>query len=514
MQETRTNLLAKNTLYLYARMIIVMVVSLYTSRVVLKTLGFEDFGIYNVVGSVVVFLSFLENALTNATYRYLAFDIGAGNGTTINNTYSMAINSHILLSIVLLLIMEAVGIWFVNHELNIPPDRMYAANVVFQFSLFNFCIGVLKTPFTSNVIAHEKMNFYAIISVIEVLLKLCLVILLYYSPYDKLISYAILQFGAAVVVFIGLIVYNVVNINDTRYIKVWDSSLLVKFLSYSGWSLVVNGAAVSFSQCLSIFFNWFVGVIGNAALGVSNQVNNALNQFVVNFSQAFNPQIIKSYASNDWNYFNKLIFSASKISFILFLIVSLPIVINIEFVLSVWLGDYPSYAPSFIRIVIISYLIDSCQNPLMAAVHATGNIKVHQMIVGSIKLISIPILYFVMKHTGNPLLGLSVFSGQTLICAIARTIYIPHLINFNLRSFLYEVILKLIILALITIPVPFIVRCLMGATGWAFVISTCISWLFVFVVSYFYVLSKYEKCLLNRLPIFGIFFTKINKVYE
>ena len=296
MGESRINQLAKNTFFLYFRMILVLLVTLYTSRVVLKILGFEDFGLYNLVGGVVVFFSFLKTALTNATYRYLAFSLGENNIKELKEVYSMAINCHVILAIILWILMEVVGVWFLNFHLEIPDDRILAANWVFQFSLLTFCFGVLLTPFHSNIIAHERMNLYAVISIVEVVLKLAVAFLLVLSPVDKLIAYAFLLFLTSVLILGVYIIYCRKEFKDTNYIHFWDKKWVYRFSSYSGWSLFVNGADVCTQQSLNVFFNWFVGVVGNAAFGLSNQVNGGINLFMANFSQAFNPQIIKSYA--------------------------------------------------------------------------------------------------------------------------------------------------------------------------------------------------------------------------
>jgi len=397
-QNEGTKQVLKNTSFLYLRMIIVMLVSLFTSRIVLRTLGFEDFGIYNVVGSVVVFLGFLQAALRNATFRYLTYELGKPEDRHLDELYSMAINSHLILSGILLLVMEVGGVWFINAKLNIASDRLFAANVVYQFSLLTFCLSIIRTPLESNILAHEKMDFYALTSIVEVFLKLLIVYLLVIINFDKLIVYGILTFCIALILSIWYLIFCNRKFSDCRYVKYWDKDTLKLFCNYSGWSLLVNGACMTRSQCINIFFNMFLGVVANAAMGITNQVIAALNNFVANFTQAFRPQLIKSWANNNTEFFFRLIHSTSKISYYLLFIISLPIVVNLDYILKLWLGEYPPMTTVFIEATLIYYLIDAFQEPLVTSVHATGILKYHQIMISSMVFLVIPISYIMLKN--------------------------------------------------------------------------------------------------------------------
>lgn len=497
----KSNTILKNTVFLYFRMIIVLVVSLYTSRIVLKCLGFEDYGIYTIVASIVVFLNFFEQALTNSTYRFIAYEIGNGDIKRLCQTYTMAINAHLILAFSLFFILEFVGTWFLNTKLNIPEVRMPAANWVFQFTLINFFIGIIKTPFNSNIIAHEEMSFFAIAGIIEVGLKLLVVFLLLNINTDKLIVFAALQTTVSLLVLLSFVIFCIKRIPNTKYIRYWNIELIQKFASYSGWSLLVNVSSVTMSQCLAVFFNWFVGVVSNAALGIANQISANVNSFVLNFCQAFNPQIIKSYAAKDYEYFNKLLFSTCKLSFLLMLFISVPAIVNMTFVLDIWLGEYPDNTAIFAIFVILAYLIDSCQNPLMIAIHANGNIKYHQIIVSSIKIFSIPAMYFCLKLGSNAAIALFIFMFQNLLCAIARTIYIPHLIQFDVKKYLSDVILRIILITAISFPLPIWIVFYMGSSLQSFLLSSIVSCIIVTIVGYFFVLNQFEKTILLRIPI-------------
>lgn len=493
MVKHNTERIAKNTVFLYIRMIIVMCVSLFTSRIILKILGFEDFGIYNVVGSVVVFFSFLQAALRNATSRYLTYDIGLGYPDNISRTFSMAVNSHIILALIIWVLLELGGVWFINNKLVIEPERVSAANWAYQFSLLTFCVSVIKTPFESSIIAHEKMDFYAITSIIEVLLKLAIVYLLIVSPVDKLIAYSFLVFCVALVLLLWFILYCRRQFADTRYIKYWDSETLIKFVQYSGWSILVNGACVVRSQSINIFFNLFMGVVANAAMGIANQVISALNMFVQNFTQAFRPQIIKSYAAQDYDYFNRLVFLTSKISYLLLLFISIPIISNIDFILRIWLGEYPEMTPVFIQAIVLYYLVDALQEPLLVAVHATGNIKYHQIYISSIIFLVVPISYIMLKSgcSGESVLILNALSN--VVCAIVRTMYMKKLIGLNIYLYVSKVILPLSVITLLSVPLPIILSNVLVASWKTFIIISLISVVITAGTSIIFGLDKSER---------------------
>ena len=506
MLENSSQRVARNTLFLFLRMILVMGVSLFTSRIVLQTLGVEDFGIYNVVGSVVVFFSFLQAALKNATYRYLAYELGAGNNTNLCKVYTMAINSHIILAVILLILLEGGGVWFLNAKLNIPPSRMVAANWTYQFSLISFCMGVVRTPWESNIIAHEKMDFYALLSVFEVLAKLAIVYILIVISFDKLITYAFLMMVIYILLSICYWAYCKSKFKDCCYYKYWDSNILKQFCSYSGWSLLVNASCIIRSQSFSIFFNLFLGVVANAAMGIANQVISALNSFVTSFTQAFNPQIIKSYASKDYEYFNSLLFSTSKLSYYLLFIISLPIVLNINFVLKLWLGDYPQMAPIFIQTIILYYIIDAMQAPLVTAVHATGNLKQHQIVISIIVALMIPLSYFLLKF-GFPAYSVFILNAiSNVLCAIARVIIMRHLINLDCLAYVKEVVAPISIVTLLTLPLPIYLTSICK-DGWQslIVVSGC-SLIISLTLIYFWGLNSRERKLLKEMPLINHLF--------
>lgn len=452
--NSRSQRVAKNTGIMFARMLLLMAIGLFTSREVLRILGVEDFGVYNLVGTIVVMFSFLQTALNNATTRFITFDLGTGKTDNLRKTFSMSINSEVLLAIIVLVLTEAVGPWFIEHKLNIPPERLTAAHIVFQFSLLNLLVNIIRTPFNSTIIAHERFGFFAYNSIIEAAAKLVIVYLLTVSSFDKLITYAILQVAVTVGIFLWMAIYCLHHFQETHYRWHWDGALLKKLTNYSGLSLLVNMVDVAVLQATSIFFNIFSGVVANAALGVAHQVNGQLNSFLGNFSQSYSPQIIKSYAAGDRAYFMKLIFSTSKLSFFLYLALAFPVMLNIDTLLNLWLDKVPEDTGLFLCLIIGHTIFDSFSQPLWNSVHATGNLKVHQLLMGGIKIMNIPISYILLKQGLPVFVVLVVFVSLNVACTTTRIWWLTHLIQLDAIAYCKEVLLKMVKITVIAIPVP------------------------------------------------------------
>ncbi|MBP8934389.1 MAG: MATE family efflux transporter [Prevotella sp.] len=454
MPNQNSERVAKNTGFMFIRMLVVVGVGLFTSREVLRVLGVNDFGIYNLVGTIVVMFTFLQTALNNATSRFITYDLGAGNTANLQRIFSMSMNTELILAGIIMLLSEIVGVWFIGNKLHIPDGRMEAAQWVFQISLFNFAISIIRTPYNSLIIAHEHMNYYALTSIIEAVLKLVIVYLLIVLPADKLILYALLQMGVTIVIFLWMVVYCKHHFEECHYTKYWNKGLLKSLMNYSGWSLIVNIADIAVNQSISIFFNLFYGIAANAAYGIANQVNTQLSYFISNFSQSYSPQIIKSYAAKKYDYFMKLIYSTSKLTFFLYFSVAFPIMINIRFILDVWLVNPPKMADTFLCLIVGYNIFDSFSNPLWMSVHATGYLKVHQILMGSIKIMNIPISYILLK-LGFPIYTvLAVYVALNALCSIVRIIYLRTLIHLDTLDYMKKVIWQMIKIVLISIPIP------------------------------------------------------------
>lgn len=470
---SKSNLIARNTGLLFFRMLIVMAVGLFTSRLVLEALGLEDFGIYNVVGGIVVLFAFIKSALYNAIYRHFAYAIGQGDEAGLSRTFSMAVKCYGLLALITVVIMEALGPWFLHNYLVIPAGREEAALVVFHCSLFQFALNILQMPYYSLILAEERMDFFALLSLFEVGQKLLVVYALYWIPYDRLCTYGLILSAVAVVLLLAHIGYCRWQFKCCRFDWMWDGKLFRKLCSFSGWSLIVNMADVAIVQCISLFFNWFGGVLLNAALGVMNQVNDKLLVFLDNFSQSLDPQLIKSYAAGERDYFEKLLYAASKLSYFLLLLVAFPVWLNIEFLLEKWLGNYPPLAPWFIKAIILSSLVNATQRALTQAVYASGKLRRHQLTMVAIKLFGIPLMYLILWQGGEPLQVMYSWVLINAACAVARVRLLQGIIGLDVVRYLREVVARILLTTLIVVPLPYWLSGRME--GWSALLSSILA---------------------------------------
>lgn len=456
--SSRSKAVAKNTSIMFGRMMLLIAIGLFTSREILRILGVDDFGIYNLVGTIVTMFIFLQTALNEATSRYITYDLETGDRSHLNKTFSMSVNIELILAAVIFVLMEAIGPWFIENKLVIPDGRRFAAHCVFQISLLNSLIGLIRTPFNSTIIAHERFGYFAYSSIIEAALKLIIVYILTVSALDRLITYALLQVSASAAIFLWMVIYCRKKFPETHYHWYWDGKLFKSLSRYSGLSLIVNIADIAVIQSFGIFFNLFYGVVANAALGVANQVNSQLNNFLGNFSQSYRPQIVKSYASGDRKYFFNLIFSAGKLAYFLYFALAFPIMLNIGYILSIWLDEIPENTGLFICLIIGYYMLDSFSEPLWCSVYATGNLKVHQLLMGTIKIMNIPISYYLLTK-GMPIyIVLVVHIAMNLICTVTRIWWLTHLIKLNARKYYREVIGNIIKVTAISVPLPLIIN--------------------------------------------------------
>jgi len=442
MSDSKT--IAKNTVFLYLRMLLTMGVSLYTSRVVLDVLGVEDYGIYSLVGGIVLLFAFFNSAMSSATQRFLAYDIGRKDDERLRNTFNATLFIHVGIAILILILAETIGLWFVNNKLNFPIARIEAIRWIYQFSVFTFLIGVVQVPFNSLIIARERMNVYALMSIIEVVLKLIIVYVLVVFDYDKLKLYATLIFIVSLIVALFYQLYCLRYFKEARLKWYYDKQYFNTLIAYSGWNLFGNIAGVAKGQGVNIVLNLFFGVGVNAAYGIMLQVQGAVNAFVTNFQLAVNPQIIKSYASNDRERTMWLIFKSSKFSFFLLLMIALPIIYNIDFVLQLWLKNPPPYSASFVKLCLINILIDSISGPLMTGAQATGKIKWYQIIVGSLVFLNLPVAYILLSITKVPDHIFYVSIVISLITFNFRIFFLKAGMNMSFRAFYKHVVFRIV----------------------------------------------------------------------
>lgn len=385
--------IAKNTLLLYFRMLFMMVVSLYTSRVILNALGVEDFGIYNVVGGVVAMFSVISGSLSAAISRFITYELGKGDLSRLNKIFSASVTIQLLLSLIIVVLIESVGVWFLNVKMTIPADRMTAANWVLQFSIVTFVIGLISVPYNATIIAHEKMSAFAYISILEAVCKLSIAYLILISPIDKLIFYALLMSLVSLLVRLTYGSYCKKHFAECKYHFHWDKDLLKNMFSFAGWSFVGCSAQIMLTQGVNIITNLFFGVTANAARGIATQLDGAIRQLVNNFMLALNPQITKTYATGEHDYTLKLVYQGAKYSFFLVLFVAIPFLLEINYILKIWLGVFPENATIFVRWTIAIILADVLSLPIITANAASGRVKKYQLVVGGYNMMIFPIVY-------------------------------------------------------------------------------------------------------------------------
>ena len=350
--------IAKNTILLYFRMLLTIFVGLYTSRVVLSSLGLNDYGIYNVVGGIIIILSFLNGAMASSTQRYMNVELGKNDIETLNNVYSTSVLIHSGVAFAVLILAETIGLWFLNSYIIIPTERAFAANWVYQFSVASFIINIFCVPYNATIIAHEKMSAFAYISIIEVVIKLFAAMLISYAPFDKLIFYSLLLFIGSIIIQLAYGYYCHYHFSECSFKKLRiNTTLLKNMLSFSFWTIFGNLAYIFHTQGIAIVINLFFGTIVNAAQGISNQVNSIVNGFVQNFMTAMKPQVVKNYAAGNFTELQNLILSGSRFSFFLVSIFAIPIIIETPYLLSLWLKEVPTYTPIFIRLLMLITLI-------------------------------------------------------------------------------------------------------------------------------------------------------------
>lgn len=441
-----------------------MLVSLYTSRVILNTLGVEDFGIYNVVGGVVSMFAFFNSAMSSATQRFLSYEIGKGDFVQLRKTFNATQVIHIGIAFFIFILAETIGLWFVKTYLVIPVERMDAAIWVYHFSVLSFMVSIIQVPYNATIIAHERMNVYAYVSILEVSLKLLIVFLLVSISFDKLKLYGLLYFVVVLIIAAIYRIYTRRNFEESKFEVVKDKKLYSTLVSYSGWSLFGNIAGVAKGQGVNIILNMFFGPTINAARGIATQVQSAVNSFVSNFQLAVNPQIIKSYAADEKEYMTSLIIRSSKFSFYLLFLLSLPILIEVDQILKLWLNIVPDYAPIFTVLVLIVILIDCVSGPLMTAVQATGKIQVYQAVVGSLQILVLPISFLFLKFGYSPEVTLYINIIISVLALIFRLTFLKRLIGFPALRFIQEIVIKNFYIIIISVSLPLIIRWKMEPT--------------------------------------------------
>ena len=460
MPETISNnkRIAQNTLYMYLRMLVTMVVSLFTTRIVFRALGIDDFGIYNVVGSVIVFFTFINSGLTTATRRYITAELAQGDEESQRNVFNLAILSHVLISAIIIVLGETIGLWAVNTLLNIPADRMTAANVVYQLSLFSAVLSVMQAPFTATITANERMNIFAYISIFDVFAKLAVAFGVLYIFCDKLIIYGILHAVSSICVVLIYWFYCYRSFAMCHFQRTHNRNLMKEIFGYMGWSLAGQGAVVMTNQGVTVLVNMFFNVAANAAMGVSNQITSIVSNFVSNFQVAFNPQITKLYVANNQADLNILARRCSRISSYLVLIFMIPICFQVRNFLTLWLGDYPEFAVEFCVFTLIAVFIDSMSAPLWMILSADKDVKKYQIVISTIYALNFVGAWLVLKCGFAPYSVIIVRVIVYCVAIAARLSLVKERVpTFVIMQWIREVPVKTITITILPIVSCFLI---------------------------------------------------------
>lgn len=471
-----------------------MSISLYISRIVLNALGVEDYGIYNVVGGVVAMFSFLNAAMAVSTQRFLSFELGRQNQFELERVFSTAVTIHLLLGIFILILAESIGLWFIKHHLNIPIERIDAAHWVYQCTIFSFFFLIVRVPYQAGIIAREKMNAYAYLSIFEVVLKLIAALLLIGVSNDKLKLYSVLSLFVVIITTTFYKIYCNRRFNESKFNFIWDRNLFKVMISYAGWSLFGSAASIGYNQGINILLNIFFGPVINAARAIAFQVNTAIQSFTSNFQLAVNPQIVKSYATGDERYMMSLIFQSSKYSFFLLYIIALPVLLETEYILKVWLKIVPDYTSIFCKLIIIDALIGCISYPLMIASQATGRIQLYQFVVGTLLLLNIPLTYIFFKFRFGPEYSMYVGIILSSIALVARLVMLKRLISLNIKIYMKVVIIRALLVGCTAFIIPFyVMQYIDDLTILHFLLSIVLCVICTVLSIYFLGLDSFEK---------------------
>ena len=486
---------------LYVRMLVLMLVGLYTSRVVLGALGEDDFGVYNVVGGVVSMFTIISGALNSAVSRFITFEMGKGAEAQLNKVYSTAVTIQLILAAVVVLLAEPLGLWFIDNKMTIDPSRIPAARWVLHFSLLAFVINLMSVPQMASITAHEHMSAYAYIGILDGLLRLGVAFLILHSPIDRLIYYAALMAGVVLIVRMAYGLYCRLHFEECRYRPVFDRPLIREMFSFAGWNFIGVTSGVLRDHGGNILVNLFSGPAVNAARGVAVQLNGAVQGFVTNFMTAVNPQITKSYAAGEKEYMFSLVRRSSRMSFFLLFLIALPVIFNADYLLSIWLKEVPEHSSLFVQLFLIFALSESLSNPMITAMLATGNIRNYQLVVGGIQLLNLPVSYVCLRMGAIPEVTVIVAIIISQICMWARLLMLSKATGFPVLPFLEEVYFSVLFKVVCgSLVVPLILEAVKpeGIAGFLVSTSVCVLWS-MFVIMALGLQSDERKWIVNKI---------------
>ena len=452
MANNRT--IAKNTIFLYFRMMVTMIISLYTSRVVLQILGVDDYGIYQAVGGIVGFLSFVNNALSVGSSRFLTFGLGEGDAQKLRNIFSTTLTAHIVLAVIIVIVAETAGLWFLHHKMVIAPDRLNAAEFVFHISILTAFFSLTQVPYGECIIAHEKMSIYAYVSIIEAVLKLAVVYMLTIGQIDKLKLYALLLCIVQIGIILFYVLYCVRKFDEARFRLFIDKGIFKEIAAFSGWSLFATGSIALNNQGILMLLNMFFAPAVVTARSISLQVNNTINQFVTNFQTAANPQIVKLYAAKDYNGSKQLLLQTTKFSYYLMLLLCLPVCFCAQELLSIWLVEVPKYTVIFVQLIIIQSLFSVFDTSFYRALYAKGQLKENALISPTLGFLCFPVVYLMFKAGCSPVvLSWAGMVTTAIVGLIVKPILVIKIVDYTWKD-VFSVFVPCLKVTLISLPLP------------------------------------------------------------
>ena len=473
--STDNRRIAKNTILLYIRMVVMMLISFYTTRVILKALGVDDYGINSVVGVLVSTFSLISSSLSGATSRFITYGLGKNNSEELQKTFSSAVNINIILAIVVIIAIETVGVWFLNNRMVIAPERLYAANWVLQCSTITFAIGLLSVPYNASIIAHEKMTVFAYMTIFDAIAKLAIAIGIKYYGGDKLILFAVLNILPIIISQIIYWQYCKHKFAECTYKRVWDEKIFKEISGFAMWNFIGCTAGIMKDNGVNIAINIFTNTAVNAARGLAMQVNGILWRFIQNFTIALNPQIIKEYAAGNLARMHKLIFTGTRLSYFMFMLLSIPIFFEIKSILHLWLGESPAHTVAFTRLAIILTLAEIVSQTLITAQSATGKIKNYQIVVGGILLLNFPISYLLLYWGMMPEVTMIVAIVISQICLVARLYFLRTMVQLPVAEFIKRVYLNVILVTMVSAIVPYICYTMLQPSILRFILLSALS---------------------------------------
>lgn len=496
-QSANNKRIAKNTAFLYVRMILVLLVSLVTTRIVLKALGVVDYGIYNVVAGFVSMFSFLNTSMSNGIQRFYNFRLGADDEDSVTDVYNTALQIQGLLAIIILILLETVGVWYMHTQMVIPAERMDTAMWVFQFSVLSMIFVILQIPYSAAIMAYERMDYYAYVSIFDVIAKLIIAYLLMTANYDRLWLYGFLNLMTSIISFGMYLVYSKLHFKHLKIKLKYYKEYFKPMLSFSGWNVFGSFAYMIKGQGLNMLLNVFFGPVVNAARGVSNMIMSAIQGFQGNIVVAFRPQLVKSYSAGEYSRVKKLFYSLSKISYLMLAMLSIPVMMELDYILGLWLGDVvPEYTKSFTVLVLANMVISSLNTPVSQVVHATGEMKNYQIATSLVVCGILPVSWVFLKLGYDPNSVYVISLMMTIVNQVVCNIYLKRIFPYSLSEYLKKVILPCVVYTLLAPIAPFTLVLMLPSSFIRLMVVGAVSVLASLLIAYVVVLNQSEKSLI------------------